>query len=79
MDQLASFVSYFLDWPVVDATGLTGFYQIKLNLGAVIAGLSQGPSNIEAVRDQLGLILERTKIVMDVLVIDHVEKRPTPQ
>jgi len=79
MDQLASFISYFLDWPVADATGLTGFYQIKINFGAVIAGLSQGPPKIEAVRDQLGLILERTKTVMDVLVIDHVEKRPTPQ
>jgi uncharacterized protein (TIGR03435 family) len=79
MDQLASFISYFLDWPVVDATGLTGLYQIKLDLGAVVTGLSQGPPKIEAVRDQLGLILERTKTVTDVLVIDHVEKRPTPQ
>ena len=77
MDQLASFLSFSLDWPVADATGLTGFYQIKLNFGTGIVG--QGPPKTEDVRDQLGLILERTKAVRDVLVIDHVEKRPAPQ
>lgn len=79
MDQLASFLSYFLDWPVVDATGLTGLYQVKLDFVSVVAGLSDGLPKIEAVRDQLGLILERTKTVTDVLVIDHVEKRPALQ
>ncbi len=78
MDQLTSFLSYSLDWPVVDATGLTGFYKLKLDFEPMMAGLSQGPPKIAAVRDQLGLILERTKTVMDVLVIDHVEHRPTP-
>jgi len=76
MDRLASFLSYFMDWPVVDATGLTGPYRINLSFDPVPAGLSQAPARIEAVRDQLGLILERTTTAMDVLVIDHVEKRP---
>jgi uncharacterized protein (TIGR03435 family) len=55
MDQLASFLSHNLDWPVVDATGLSGFYKLKLDFE---------PPQIESVRDQLGLILERTKTVM---------------
>lgn len=79
MDELASFLSYNLDWPVVDATGLSGFYKLKLDFEPMIAGLNQDPPKIQTVRDQLGLILERTKTVMDVLVIDHVERRPTPQ
>jgi uncharacterized protein (TIGR03435 family) len=79
MDQLTSFLSYNLDWPVADATGLSGFYKLNLNFEPTIMGLNQDPPKIQAVRDQLGLILERTKTVMDVLVIDHVEQRPTPQ
>ncbi len=44
MDQLTSFLSYFLDWPVVDATGLSGSYRIKLDFGAVLAGAQPGLS-----------------------------------
>jgi uncharacterized protein (TIGR03435 family) len=85
MEQLASFLSFFMDWPVVDATGLAGVYDIELRFGAPTpwqAGppglaLPRGPAPIGAVRDQLGLILELTKSPIDVLVIDHVEKEPT--
>jgi uncharacterized protein (TIGR03435 family) len=38
---------------------------------------SSGPTLIEAVREQLGLKLERKKGLADVFVIDHVEKVPT--
>ena len=81
MDQLAAYISYFLNSPVVDATELRGFYQINLKFGAMFGRIPalDGPPLAETVRDQLGLILERTKTVMDVLVIDHVEKKPTPQ
>ncbi len=78
MDQLASFLSYFLDWPVVDATGLTGLYRIRLDFGAELVAPTTKPPATDAVRDQLGLILERTKTVTDVLVIEHVEKKPIP-
>jgi uncharacterized protein (TIGR03435 family) len=85
MDQLASFLSDYLDWPVVDLTGLAGTYDINLRFGASTpwmqgpAGqaLPQGPPPVEAVHDQLGPVLERTKTPVDVLIVDHVEKRPT--
>jgi uncharacterized protein (TIGR03435 family) len=84
MDQLASFLSCFMDWPVVDKTGLIGRYDITLQFGAATPWLvgpalsaPQGPPPVEAVRDQLGLVLERTKSVVDVLVVDHAERAPT--
>jgi len=35
------------------------------------------PTFLEALREQLGLTLKSTKGLVDLLVIDHVEK-PTP-
>ena len=40
------------------------------------AELEFGTSLIEAVRDQLGLRLEKKKGQADVLVVDHAEKAP---
>jgi uncharacterized protein (TIGR03435 family) len=38
---------------------------------------SNGPNIFDAVQDQLGLKIEKTRGPAQVLVIDHVEKRPT--
>lgn len=73
--------------PVVDRTGLTGRYDFKMNfvMSAPIgpgsgdtpaATDTNGPTFLEAIRDQLGLKLENTEGPIQVLVIDHVE-RPT--
>jgi uncharacterized protein (TIGR03435 family) len=35
-----------------------------------------GPSIFTALEKQLGLKLEKTKALLDVLVIDHIEKVP---
>ena len=69
----------FLDKPVVDETGLAGRYDFVLKW--IPDELSTNDPNappgiFTAVREQLGLKLERTKGPTDVLVIDHVE-RPT--
>jgi uncharacterized protein (TIGR03435 family) len=37
-----------------------------------------GPTIIAALERQLGLKLEKTKGMIDIFVIDHVEKTPTP-
>jgi uncharacterized protein (TIGR03435 family) len=37
-----------------------------------------GPPIFAALERQLGLKLERTKQMIDIFVIDHVEKAPTP-
>ena len=87
MEQLAAFLSTFTDLPVFDGTRLTGKYNIDLTFGDSMPWLFPpfsdpvpgGPPLAAALRDQLGLVLERTKIPADVLIVDHVEQRPTKQ
>ena len=70
--------------PVVDKTGLSGSYRIKVEFDRMAgqAGPALSPSAKElptvftALPDQLGLKLEASKASRDVLVIDRLE-RPT--
>jgi uncharacterized protein (TIGR03435 family) len=69
---------------IIDQTGVTGVYDISVDLPAleaVGAGSDaapvSGPSFFTVLREQLGLTLEPAKGPVDVLVIDHIE-RPTP-
>jgi uncharacterized protein (TIGR03435 family) len=64
--------------PIVDKTGLTGRYDITLDLD-----MSPGPDGtrpdpvavvITALQEQLGLKLESAKENVEVLAIDHVER-----
>jgi uncharacterized protein (TIGR03435 family) len=75
-----------LDGPLNDATGLTGKYDYTIfwsmtaqtaALDPLAAGEPDGPSIFEAVEQQLGLKIEKRKGPEQVLVIDHVEKKPT--
>jgi len=65
--------------PVIDRTGLTGDFDVELTFAPFNAPVadSTAPDLFTAVQEQLGLKLESTKEIVDVLVIDHVEK-PTP-
>ena len=70
--------------PIVDATGLQGRYEIRMDLTPYLrrAGEGQGPIDTESVlftglQEVLGLKLEPRKESVDVLVIDHVEKAPS--
>jgi len=88
ISNMVYFLSRKLHREVVDKTGLTGKYDIKLNWapnenpGAVIPGERQdataavtdsGPSIFAALQEQLGLKLESTKGPVDTIVVDHVE------
>jgi uncharacterized protein (TIGR03435 family) len=87
--DLADFISNQLGLPVIDATGLSGRYDYTLSFVMEPGGRAAGPdattgtepelgtSLIEALRDELGLRLERTKGQAEVLVVDHAEKVPT--
>jgi len=75
-----------LDGPLTDATGLTGKYNYTLfwSMSANLAALNplsaaepDGPSIFDAVQDQLGLKIEKTRGPVQVLVVDHVDKKPT--
>lgn len=70
--------------PVVDKTGLTGFYDFTLEFAPDLSGLNtvegtappqfDGPTIFTALREQLGLKLESAKGPVEVFVIDHAEK-----
>jgi len=72
---------------LTDATGLTGKYDYTIFWsmsatsaawhGTPITGDTDGPSIFDAVQDQLGLKIEKRKEPVQVLVVDHVEKKPT--
>jgi uncharacterized protein (TIGR03435 family) len=74
-----------LDRPIVDKTGIVGRYDFTLDwtpddsqFGGKATSPADGsappPSLYTAVQEQLGLRLDATKAVAEVLVIDHVER-----
>ena len=82
MEQFASMLSdgYFageLHRKVVDKTGLTGRYNFTLRYTPEVplpgATDFSGPGLISALKDELGLKLEPTKVDLDVIVIDGAE------
>jgi uncharacterized protein (TIGR03435 family) len=78
MRRLANLLGPRVDAPVVDATGLTGFFDFSLEFANdVSAKAPDAPSIFTALQEQLGLRLERRPAQMEVLVIESVE-RPTP-
>lgn len=81
MERLAGVLAGWLGRPVVDATGLTGEYDIRLQwTGLQIAGddpATPGRSTVfDALPEQLGLKLVARKSTLDVLLIEHADKVP---
>jgi uncharacterized protein (TIGR03435 family) len=88
MNYFAFFLSRGLDLNVVDETNLTGHYDIDYHyvpeqrgergIGADAAvppaAMPAGPDLFTALREQLGLRLEKGKGPVDYLVIDSVQK-----
>jgi uncharacterized protein (TIGR03435 family) len=69
---------YFRDGPVVDRTGLSGTYDLKLEWIRVQeseAGMS-GPTMFAAVQ-KFGLRLERQKETVEMIIVDQCEQMPT--
>jgi uncharacterized protein (TIGR03435 family) len=73
--------------PVDDATGLTEKYDFSLTYlpddwpagrgGGVDTKYPPAPDLFRALESQLGLRLEKKKIAVEMLVVDHAEKTPT--
>ena len=86
MADLASLLSDQLGQPVGDATGLNGRYDYSLSFLMDPGGRAATPdevaesesavSLIDAVKEQLGLVLRKRKFVSDVLVVDSAEETP---
>lgn len=74
---LVNTISNMLHVPVVDRTGLQGFYNFSLEPAAED---SQAPGEtttdrlIRAVQEQLGFKLERQKAPLEITTIDHAER-----
>jgi uncharacterized protein (TIGR03435 family) len=79
-----------LDLPVLDMTGLQGFYNLKLDWVPESKGSSErkddvpgvgasasGVTLLVALEEQLGLKLETRKAPIDILVVDDAQKAPS--
>jgi uncharacterized protein (TIGR03435 family) len=67
----------FLNGPVIDRTGLIGNYEWHFTFSPNSLRGGDAPPVEVAIREQLGLKLERERGPFEVLVVDSVE-RPTP-
>lgn len=61
------------DGPVIDRTGLSGRYDIHLEFSNGSEN-AEGASVFTALREQLGLKLERTTGPREFIVVDHIER-----
>ncbi|SPE43153.1 conserved exported hypothetical protein [Candidatus Sulfopaludibacter sp. SbA3] len=77
LSWLEGMLSGQVDAPVNDQTGLTGTYDFTMywSMRQTVDG-DGGPDLFTAVQKQLGLKLERKKVPVEMLVIDHLEKVP---
>ncbi len=84
MGMLASFLSRFEHQTVVDLTGLSGLFQVKLDWardtviaqGDVSEPPPDRPSLFAAVQEQLGLKLESRRGPVEVLIVEQANKVP---
>ena len=82
MYSLALLLSRQLRQPVLNRTGLTGFYDVHLEWapddlsGPPAAESAPLPDIYQAVEEQLGLHLESKKTPIEVIVVDQADKVP---
>jgi uncharacterized protein (TIGR03435 family) len=85
-DRLQRIAQSFVDTPIVDLTGLGESFDFTFTYGlpnrppTAEAGIAAEPTGVTSIFDalnQLGLKLEKQKHKMPVLVIDHIEEKPT--
>jgi len=99
MRDLVEMLSWYLERPVVDMTGLQGNYDLLLDISAedyramsiragVVAGIALPPAVLAALDkpwgdsvsnalSKVGLTLASRKSPVEVVVIDHIERKPT--
>jgi len=84
MSYLPFYLSQYLDRPVVNETGLDGYYDFELKLypnngpGLSSRGRGDAPDMdsdiVIPLRNQLGLTLQQRKAPVELLVIDHAAR-----
>lgn len=78
MTDLAQNIAGLLGRPVADRTGIHGSYDISVEYAPEDQPDPQLPSLFTALAEITGLRLEAGKVPTEVLVIDSVDKEPTP-
>ncbi len=80
MEALAARLVGYLNAPVMDATGLPGYFDFGLRWNPDDSQADgppsngpDGPSLFTALQEQLGLKLEPRKVPTDMLIVDHAE------
>ncbi|HEY4379372.1 MAG TPA: TIGR03435 family protein [Acidobacteriaceae bacterium] len=75
MKAVAGMLTSQIETPVIDHTGLPGYYDFTLQFGRPWSSNNpeSWPDIFAAVQEQLGLKLESMKAPVEVLVIDHME------
>jgi uncharacterized protein (TIGR03435 family) len=66
--------------PVIDHTGISGKFDFTLDVPSRLEpDLEDVATDIsDALQREVGLKLERVKVPLPVLIIDHAERVPTP-
>ena len=83
MPGLSRYLSQFFNRPVVDKTGLTGHYEVKIRRTSSVArvietaGDTVRPPDLTPSVEDLGLKVTSQDIKIGKLIIDHIERRPT--
>lgn len=77
MAQFAELLSQLTGRVVIDATGLAGNYDFNLQWAPDSASVSDAPSLVTALQEQLDLRLEPRRVQVPVLVLESIE-RPDP-
>ena len=81
--QLADQMTFFVNRPVIDKTGLTERYNYVLSFAPLTPQAGESapefapPDLFTAIQKQMGLKLEPAKDNLDVVVVDHMEQIPT--
>ena len=83
MPTLATLLSRFLRETVIDKTGLSGQYEVRLEWTpdsatgpANDSTAPEHPSIFTAMRQQVGLTLQPRKGPLEIIVVDHAERVP---
>jgi uncharacterized protein (TIGR03435 family) len=80
---LVNTMSNILQIPVVDATGIKGFYDFTLNpaqfavtgtVNSPLPPIGYGDLVVTAVQEELGFKLEKRKMPLEITIIDHAER-----
>ena len=88
VSQLIDMMSNLLRAPVIDMTGLTGRYDLTLNVAKYVGDMAARGQSIDSapadpvalvsmiLQDELGLKLEARKMPLELVIVDRAEKVP---